>query len=362
MDATAAPALRARAAAWVGAAPASLLLVAANVAVFAWARASGASDDPASLVRLGALERGRVWAGEPWRLVSAAFVHAGWVHLTCNVAMGLPACRLVERALGPRRFLLAYLASALAGSALSLLGQDRVAVGASGALFGVVGAVLALHLRALGRWRSFLRSGATRWLVAGILATTLVGPLFVPLDHLAHAGGLAAGAGAAWLATRPRSRRWPAAAYGAALALLVLAAAFPRAGVTRFEAVELERALHAALAAGDAPAAAGLVARADAGGLRSERLQYYRALLHVQQGDLERALALARPLAGAADPDVRAEAKRIVAGTARTLGYRLYTGDGAARDPRRGLAYLEEACSAGDGDSCRNAARIRGAR
>jgi TPR repeat protein len=105
------------------------------------------------------------------------------------------------------------------------------------------------------------------------------------------------------------------------------------------------------------------VARADAGRHRSERLEYYRALLHVQRGELERALAAARPLSSsAAEPAVRAEATRIVAGTAKALGYRLYTGDGAERDPWRGLAYLDEACGAGDDESCRNAARIRGAR
>jgi membrane associated rhomboid family serine protease len=335
--------------------------MAANVAAFAWVLAAGAADDQGGLVRLGALERSRVWAGEPWRLLSAAFLHAGWIHAACNVIVGLSLCRLVERALGPARLLAIYLSSAVAGSALSLLGQDRVSLGASGALFGMAGAVLALHRRALGGWRPFLRSSATRWLAGGLLSTSLAGPLLVTLDHLAHAGGLAAGVAAAWIATLPHPRRRrPRAAFAAALALLATAASWPRSALTRFEALELERRIHAALLAADAAGAGGAIATADRRGHRSDRLEYYRALLHVQRGDLEGALAAARPLVASAEPALRDEAARIVAGAARTLAYRHYTGDGAERDARRGLAYMDEACRAGDRESCRNAERVRG--
>jgi membrane associated rhomboid family serine protease len=344
-------------------APVTLLLVAANAAAFAWALAHGALGDQDALVRLGALERSRVWAGEPWRLLSAAFLHAGWIHLACNMAAALSLGRLVERALGPVRLAAIYLSSAIAGSALSLLGQDQVSLGASGALFGLAGAVLALHLRALGGWRPFLRSGATRWLVGGLLATSLGGPLLATLDHLAHAGGLGAGAAAAWVATLPRAqRRRAGTAFAAALALLTAGAAWPRSALTRFEAARLERTIHAALAASDAGSAGGAIALADRRGHRSERLEYYRALLHVQRGDLEGALAAARPLAASGEPALRAEALRIVVAAAKTLAYRHYTGDGAERDARRGLAYMEEACRGGDGESCRNAERVRGER
>lgn len=359
MDPTASGA-RASARPWVRA-PATLLLAGATAAASAWVLAQGAADDPAALVRFGALERSRVWAGEPWRLLTAAFLHAGWMHLACNVAAALPLCRLVERALGGVRLLALYLASAAAGSAVSLLGHDATSLGASGALFGMAGAVLALHRRALGGWRPFLRSAATRWLAGALLSTSLAGPLFATLDHLAHAGGLAAGAAGAWLTTLPRAR-WPGPAFAAALALLVGAASWPRSAPTRFEALELERRIHAALSLADAAAAARDLDLADRRGHRSERLEYYRALLRVQQGDLEAALAAARPLASAREVALRGEAARLVAGAARTLAYRLYTGDGAERDPRRGLAYMDEACRAGDAESCRNAERVRGVR
>lgn len=363
MDAAATGGERGRLAA-LRAAPASTALLGANVAVFAVfavAAALGAGQGEAFLLRAGALERSRVWAGEPWRLVTAAFLHVGVVHLACNVVFGFLACRLVERALGSRRLLSLYLASAVGGSALSLLGQDGVSAGASGALFGAVGAILALHRRALGGWRPFLASPATRSLAVSILATSLGGSLVVRLDHLSHAGGLVTGAAGAWLLTRPRpARRWPLLAAALALAGLAVAACWPRPGLTRWQRAELERDLHAALSARDARAARALVARADAAGHASGRLATYRALLLVQEGDLEGALEVARPLRAAGDPEVRAEGDRIVAGVARTLAHRAYTGDGAPRNPWRGLALLEEACAAGDAESCRDAARIRG--
>ncbi len=346
----------------VAVAPLSLALAAGCLVWLAWVEAHGTPTDPATLVRFGALERGRVWSGELWRLLSAPFLHVGWIHLAWNVLMGVPWCRPVERALGPARFLLVYLASALGASALSLLGQDVVSAGASGALFGVVGATLALHLRAVGSWAAFLASRAARRVLLGLAAFSIVGGLLLPLDQLAHLGGLAVGAASAWLLARPRpARPLPWAAFAAVLAGLVLAAAWPRGTVTRFEAlVELENPLHAALRARDVPAARALVARAEGRRHDSERFRYYRALLLVQEGDLDGAIGVARSLLGAEDAALREEATRTARELARTLGYRHYTGDGAARAPARGLAYLEEACALGDGESCLTAREIRG--
>jgi len=360
MDRRRSLAVRVRSLASLATTPLSLVIAAASVAAFAFVEVHGASTDPATLVRFGALERGRVWSGEAWRLVTAAFLHAGPVHLAWNTVCGFLACRLVERALGAVGLLVVYVASAMGASALSLIGQDAVAAGSSGALFGVLGAILALHRRGVGSWPAFFRSRATQWMLGGSAALTLVAPLFAQLDHLAHAGGLATGAVAAWLLSEPRRRAIPWAVFATGLAALVIAAAWPRETMSRFEAEELEARLHAALRATDVPAARRLVARADARRHDSERLRYYRALLLVQEGDLEGAIAIARALRDARDPGLRPEAARIARGVARTLGYRHYTGDGAARDPLLGLAYIEEACALGDEESCRDARAISG--
>lgn len=344
--------------------PAAIGLVVAQVGVLAWA--SLAHGDPTTapaLVAAGALERGRVWGGEWWRLASAPLLHVGWIHLGLNAAFGLGWCRAVERALGARRFLLLWAFAAVAASAASLLAHDVVSAGASGALFGVIGGALVLHRRALPGWRPFLRSPATVQVALQLAGWTAVAVFAdLPLDHAAHGGGLVAGAAVAWLLTAPSRRPGAAAALGAALLLLAAAACWPRPGLTRFGAAELERRVYWALRDKDQAAAAARLAEADRAGHTSDALTYYRGLLRVQEGRLEDAAAILRPVAGAGAPGVREEARRALAGVARNLGYRRWTGEGAPRDPEAGLRWFEEACGAGDEASCRDVERITGRR
>lgn len=345
-------------------APISVGLIVVQVGLLSWATlVHGDPTSAPALVAAGALERGRVWSGEWWRLGSAVLLHVGWIHLGLNAAFGLGWCRMVERVLGPARFLLLYAAAGLAASAASLLAQDVISAGASGALFGTIGAALVLHRRALPGWRPFLRSPATVQVVlqlAGWTAVALVGAL--PLDHAAHGGGLVAGALVAWVLTSPARRPAAWVALAAALLLLCVAASWPRPGLTRFGAADLQRRLHEALRAKDQAAAAALLAEADRAGLTGDALTYYRGILAVQEGRLEEAARVLRPVASGGEGVVRAEARRALAGVARNLGYRLYTGDGAPLDPLAGLAWFEEACAVGDAASCRDVERIRGLR
>jgi len=313
-------------------APATFALVALDLAGFGWTFLLGPPPEPwgsfdvDTLVRAGALERSHVWAGEPWRLAAAMFLHAGLVHLAVNVVFGIPWCRGLERALGSRRFLLVYLSSGLAASAASLLLQDRVSVGASGALFGVIGAALALHRRALGSWRAFATNRGTVTIAVQLAIWAAIGAAGLPLDQWAHAGGLAAGWATAWLMTRPAPRgRGAWVVWAAALVALCAAAAWPRTGTTWWQAFDGVR--------------------------RGEAL--------ARRGDLAGAVEVLRPIATSGPDDVREAARRGAAWAAARLGYRLSRGDGAPRDPVRGLRYLDEACSFGDQTSCRNADLIR---
>jgi rhomboid protease GluP len=100
-------------------------------------------DDVASsqaLIAAGALERSQVWAGQWWRLLTAVFLHIGLIHLLANSLFGFSWCRVVERVLGHGRFLALYLVAGLGASASSLLAHDVISAGASGALFGMIGA------------------------------------------------------------------------------------------------------------------------------------------------------------------------------------------------------------------------------
>ncbi len=128
-------------------------LVGLNVAIYFAQLAMGASvnADRGWIFTHGALYGPSVEHGDWWRLIAAAFLHYGPLHLGMNMLalwwLGSP----VEVALGRGRFLLLYLASGLAGSAGALIDRPlAVTVGASGAIFGILGAGLILEWRATG--------------------------------------------------------------------------------------------------------------------------------------------------------------------------------------------------------------------
>ncbi|OYY95111.1 MAG: rhomboid family intramembrane serine protease [Hydrogenophilales bacterium 28-61-23] len=139
--------------------------------------------------------------GEWWRLGSALFLHFGILHLSMNMLALWDGGRLVERMFGPARFILIYFCSGLSGNLLSLIAQGDQAVsgGASGAIFGVYGALMAF----LWRERRQLDPAEFKWLFWGAIgfsSVTIVLGLLIPgIDNAAHIGGLLGGllAGAA---------------------------------------------------------------------------------------------------------------------------------------------------------------------
>lgn len=125
---------------------------------------------------------------EPWRMLTAGFVHSPespW-HILINVYSIYIFGRVIEPMLGPSRFLVLYLVSIFGGSAMVLwLSEPTVpVVGASGAFFGLMGAYL-IMLRAIGD-----KSG----LLVGLIAVNLAFGFIVPgISWQGHLGGLLAG-------------------------------------------------------------------------------------------------------------------------------------------------------------------------
>lgn len=206
--------------------PATAGMVAANVLVFAAMLAAGAGlwHTPNQVqLAWGANFGPATKDGEWWRLVTAMFLHFGLVHLAMNMLALWDGGRLVERMYGHGRFLAIYVAAGLTGNLASLIAQGDRAVsgGASGAIFGVYGALMVF----LWRERENLHVAEFRWLfwgAAGFTAATIAFGLLVPgIDNAAHLGGLAAGAlTGATLAvplTRSRVRRTPRLAAAAVL-------------------------------------------------------------------------------------------------------------------------------------------------
>jgi membrane associated rhomboid family serine protease len=158
--------------------------------------------------------------GDWWRLITAAFMHYGPIHLALNMYALFFAGALLERAVGRWRFLLLYLASGVAGSAGALVLKPLAAtVGASGAVFGVLGALFVLERRGTIR---------TEGQIAGLIVINLIFTLafasFISVGG--HVGGLIGGVVAMFLLTRLRAQPALGAAAVAAVALASVVIAY----------------------------------------------------------------------------------------------------------------------------------------
>lgn len=147
------------------------------------------------LLAWGGNAASEVQRGEWWRLVSATFLHSGFMHVTMNM-MGLVAAGItVERIYGHRLFALIYLGSGLCGSALSLhfSAQSSVSVGASGAVFGVTGALLVAVLQHRDKLPKTFSKQTISGLSFFILYSLVQGATKPGIDNAAHVGGLLGG-------------------------------------------------------------------------------------------------------------------------------------------------------------------------
>jgi len=172
---------------------ATTALVLLNLSMFLVMLVAGASPlrvDIEHAVGAGAVDPGRVWQGEPWRLATACFVHLGVWHVALNVWVLWQLGTLLERLIGGARLILVYVAAGVFGFGLSVALLAVPTAGASGAVFGIVGALLAVA--GLARDRELGRA-LVRTLAPFVLATFLLGFLVPGIDNAAHAGGLVFG-------------------------------------------------------------------------------------------------------------------------------------------------------------------------
>lgn len=154
----------------------------------------GGTADLGALVRAGAAVRGLVAEGQWWRLGTSLLLHAGATHLVLNVVSLWVIGRLAENVFGTLRAAALFCACGLSGAVVSYaLGPPGVSVGASGAIFGMLGAVLselAVHRGQLAQAR---RSGLFGALTLVLVATLAIGMLVPGIDQWAHVGGVVSG-------------------------------------------------------------------------------------------------------------------------------------------------------------------------
>jgi rhomboid protease GluP len=157
----------------------------------------------ATLDKLGAATPQRVVeGGQWWRLVCPMFLHVNLIHIFFNMMVLRQAGPLVEGALGSAKFMALYLLAGLVGDAASLYWHAPypAGVGASGAVFGVIGMAAVLGHRAGIRDLTY---AMLRWIVIVLF----MGILLPNIDNAGHLGGLAAGVVVAFSVSDARTTR-----------------------------------------------------------------------------------------------------------------------------------------------------------
>lgn len=159
-------------------------LIGFTVAVFLWQFATGVGQVAEDY---GMWPFGIALYGEWWRLLTAAFLHGSWLHIAFNMYVLFLFGPVLERVLGHVRFTVLYVVAALGGSVASYVFSDprTVSVGASGAIFGLMGAVIVAGRR--------LRWDITQVLIL-LAINVVIGFISPEVDWRAHFGGLVVGA------------------------------------------------------------------------------------------------------------------------------------------------------------------------
>jgi len=151
--------------------------------------------DSEKLAAYGWMTSLAVSEGEWWRLFTSSFLHGGLLHLGMNSWALIQLGPAVERSLGSARFAALYLIAELASSlAVCLIYDPRMpVVGGSGAIFGILGGIVALQMRQGQHALSFLDFEGPRRLLVTILIYLLLGAFIPFVSNTGHVGGLLGG-------------------------------------------------------------------------------------------------------------------------------------------------------------------------
>lgn len=151
--------------------------------------------DNVSVLTFGANVPRQYIDGQYWRLLTSMFLHGGVLHLVMNLLGLFQLGTLYEAMFGTRRFVFIYFVTGIAASITSMLRMppDAFSVGASGAIFGILGAFI-FSVKRSPRYRNLASArGLVAQCVFWIIANILIGLRIPQIDNAAHIGGLAAG-------------------------------------------------------------------------------------------------------------------------------------------------------------------------
>lgn len=201
------------------------LYIATSLVSMQSGRGSAMNIDVQTLFDFGAKYGPAIAIGQRWRLVTAGFLHGGLLHIGMNMWVLMDLGAGVEELYGAARMIVIYFISSVLGFYVSTMWNPGVpSVGASAALFGLVGAMLALSIRHRGALGDHVRNVYLRYVIYMLIFSLLPG-----IDMAAHVGGLLGGFGMAWITGQPgygKVTREPLWKIAAAVCIVITAYSF----------------------------------------------------------------------------------------------------------------------------------------
>lgn len=142
-----------------------------------------------TMYKFGAVSAPAIKMGQIWRLATGTLLHAGIIHLFVNMYSLCIIGSQLENFIGKKKFLFVYVISAISGSLMSCLFSNNLSVGASGAIFGLLGSMLYFGYH----YRLFLGNVLRAQIIPIIALNLFLGFMINGIDNAAHIGGLIGG-------------------------------------------------------------------------------------------------------------------------------------------------------------------------
>lgn len=173
--------------------PATWVLLAIIGVYFAATELAGGSTETAVMLRAGTNFRPLIESGEWWRLVTANFLHFGWMHLAVNAYSLYAVGPMLEKLYGTSKYVAIYVFAGIAGAVASMVIRGGHSAGASGALFGLLGAMLVIGLRHQSAIPAHFRKEMRTIALVTLVINLVMGFTVPAIDNYAHLGGLVGG-------------------------------------------------------------------------------------------------------------------------------------------------------------------------
>lgn len=171
----------------------TMILIGINIIVFlitAFLSNNIFDIDARILLIFGAKYNPLIYSGEVWRLLTCAFLHGGIVHIAFNMYALYAIGPQIEQIYGRKKYLIIYIISCITSSLLSVIASPRtISVGASGGIFGLMGALLAFAISERHRLEKRYISS----LIQVILINLVIGLSLRNIDNFGHIGGFLGG-------------------------------------------------------------------------------------------------------------------------------------------------------------------------